>query len=239
MILNFTLLIIFVLIALFYRLSAIVVENPGIYLTISTFLFAIFISYFINRQNTRYNKIREQVALNDGHFSTIFRLFSNFSAKAWQQAGKIIKNHFANIIKNRDWVYNIKYKSTTLTDLNNLIADETRGKKLDSLRTQSLRQIQSSLANLQITRKTIWTLHSERLTFGQWLIIGALTIILLFTISFIGGGSPAIYFTKVICGFVVVLIIMLLYKLDRLLLFKDDYGKRSSLDVINIIEGKK
>lgn len=236
---NLILYITFLLITIFYQVFNISIDNPNIYITISTFLFAIFVSYFIKRQGSRYDKIRQQVAINDGHFSTIFRLFSNFSQPAWKKAGKIIKQHFSNIIGHKDWVYNIRHKTTTLTDLNNLIAKETGNKNLNTLQAQSLRQIQSSLANLQITRKTIWTLYKEKLTIGQWFLIFFLTGLLLFTISFIKNNNFIIYIAKVFFGFIVILVIALLYKLNSFRLFKDYYGKQSSLDVINIIEGKK
>lgn len=231
--------IIFILLLLLYTQPVLSLTSPNIYITIATFLFAIFLSYFIRRQSVRYNKIREQVAINDGHFSVVYRLFFYLSPACQAKAGQIIKKHFNNIIAHHDWMYNIKHKSTTLTDLNNLAADEVRGKKLSTLQAQTLRQIQSSLAALQITRKVIWTLYQEKLTRGQWILIDFLTLILLVTISFIQDSGWMIYAIKVLFGFVVVLVVSLLYKLDNFLLFKDFYGKQSSLDVIKIIEGEK
>lgn len=85
----------------------------------------------------------------------------------------------------------------------------------------------------------MWSLHQEQLTTGQWSLIGFLTLLLLFAINFIPNDTILIYVMKVLFGYVTLLVVYLIFKLDRFLLFKDDYGRVSSIDVIHIIEGKK
>ena len=236
---HFFLLVIFILLILFYRIDLALIENTSIYTGMATFLFAIFISYFITRQNTRFSKMRQQIAINDGNFSNVFRVIGNFGKKPQVKAGEIISNHYKKIIDNHNWVYNIENKSTTITDLNNLVAKEGSGTKLTSAQNFSIRQSFQSLANLQVSRKVIWSLYRERITLGQWSLVVFLTFVLLVTIGIIPNTVFLIYVLKIFFGSIIVLTIFLLYKIDNFLLFKDSYGLKSSSDVLDLVKGKK
>lgn len=229
----------FIILAGFYYFEFANVENASIYTGMATFLFAIFLTYFITRQNNRFSKIRMEIAANDGNFSTVYRVFRNFGLEVQKEAGGIISTHYKKILKTHNWLYHTQYKSSTLTLLNELISRVGSKKDATAAEQFSIRQIQQALANIQVLRKTIWSLQKERITFGQWFLIIFLALVLLVTISLIPNAFFIVYCLKVLFGFIIVMVLVLLFRIDRFLLFKDSYGLKSSQDVIAIIEGKK
>lgn len=106
-----------VLSTVYYFISFGANNSSQIFLTISTFLFAIFAGFFISRQGSRYSAIRDQIAKFDGEMSSIFRQFGHLSIKAQDKAKEIIKKHYQKILTNKAWDYHFLHKSNTITSL--------------------------------------------------------------------------------------------------------------------------
>ena len=83
----------------------------GVFLTVATFLFAIFAGFFISRQGNRYSNIRDQISQFDGELSAMYRQLGHIDKKAQKQLAKIIKGHYLKILKNKAWDYNFIHKS--------------------------------------------------------------------------------------------------------------------------------
>jgi hypothetical protein len=215
-------------------------ENYEIFLTISTFLFAIFTGFFISRQGTRYSQISDQIARFDGSLTSLYRSFSYLGSAMFKKAHNIIERHYDIILNKESWDYHFTHKSTTLTDLYALAATFAKSRKLPSAQHLALGRILNSLENLQITRKTMVSLHGERIPRLQWafnIFLGSILLLTLSTIPaqgyFLGAALKASFATTV------VFILVLLYRFDTLQFFENMTGESSARDVLNILEGKR
>jgi amino acid transporter len=210
-----------------------------IFLTLSTFLFALFTGFFISRQAGRYGEIRKLTANFDGIMSSIYRTFGHFGTQAQQKAGEIIKNHYQMIVKD-GWDYPFTHKTSTLTDLHHLIENTVKRKGTGGVKAAATTRMISGLHDAQKTRKNMVALREERIPNFQWVLIYILTIILILTVSAI----PSAYLllgSIIKAAFImsIFVVIVLLKKLDELKLFAGNIREHSAQDVVDIIEDKK
>lgn len=216
------------------------VELASIFLTVSTFIFAILAGFFINRQANRYTSIRNTIANFDGNISALYRSFATLAKAAQKQAGKIIKGHYQKILDEGKWDYHFTHKSTTITDLNNLLAKTVGNKKYSSLKNETINNMLASLDSLQLARKSMVALQVERMPLGEWILILILMVLQLYSLLLIPTESE-IFSTilKAFFGTLIIQIVILLHELDSLKLFEKTLGESSARDIINIIEGKR
>ena len=210
------------------------------FLSVSTFLFAIFSGFFIARQGSRYSSIREKVASFDGDMQSIYRAFGHFGKEAQSKAAKIVKNHYQPILESKEWDYSFTHKTSTIISLSQLLEDEVGSQNLPSLKNAALGRIGIGLHDAQINRKHLVALHQERIPKSQWVLTIILAAILLLTLSAIASQGMAI--ASIIKGAfatAVIAVIMLLRQLDKLKLFEGMIGESSAKDILDIMEGKK
>jgi hypothetical protein len=232
--------IFYILFALYYLFTFYAIDSFQIFLTISTFLFATFTGFFISRQGKRYSKIREAITSFDGEMSGLYRQFGHLGKIHQKSVKKIIKKHYDLIIKNKAWDYHFVNKSTTLTDINNLVNKTTKNKNLKSLMNLALREILTSLQRLQVIRKKMVALHKERVPVFNWIIISFISLILFITLSAIPSQNLIIESVlKAAFSTSIISVLILLYRLDKLKLFSKITGEESAQDVLNIFSGKK
>ena len=131
--LEIILIVIFILLALIYYNYEVIKEVDKIFVTLSTFLFSIFIGFFISRQSGRYGEIRKLVADFDGTMSAIYRAMGHLGEDAQKKAGEIIKKHYKMIVEN-NWDYPFTHKTTTITDLHRLTEEVVKEKGLDGIK---------------------------------------------------------------------------------------------------------
>ncbi|MEI6267110.1 MAG: hypothetical protein WCP14_04460 [bacterium] len=211
-------------------------ELDKTFLTISTFVFSIFMGFFISRQDGRYDKIRQNLSQFDGDMSSIYRALCHLGPDVQDRAGEIIKRHYDNVIGNDSWDCHIIRESTTVTDLHELVEDVASDKKLSNLQNTTVMRVLLALHDLQITRKGFIASYQERLPKVQWLLVDVLALIVLINISAIF--SQYLVFTsllKATFGTAIVLTLLLLQQLDNLALFEGAVGEDSAKDVVNII----
>ena len=94
------------------------------------------------------------------------------------------------------------------------------------------------ISDLQLTRKKILNLYSEKLVMFQWSVIYILAVLLIVSFNFVPSSSPLIDFLKVCFGTAVFISIILLKQLDNLTLFGDTAGMNSVEDILRIINEK-
>jgi hypothetical protein len=234
-------LVLFFLLAYGYNLYNLGGENTDkVFITITTFFFSIFTSFFITRQGARYTKLREIISTYDGKMSGIYRVAGNLSPEIQEKIRMIIKNHYQKIIETKSWDYHFTHKSSTISSIHDLLETEVGNNKLETLRNQAVGRIMTNLGDCQVLRKNMVMLFQEKIPTFQWLLIFLFLFILLATISVI----PSAGFLLGSClkaGFVVALIfvVLILRNLDDLHLFEDFIGENSAQDVLSTIEGTK
>jgi len=214
-------------------------ENSEVFITIASFLFAIFTGFFIARQNTRHMNLRQEIAENDGDFTAIYRSMGQLDARSQKEAGKIIKTRYNKILSTKDWAYHIKHRSDTLIALHELIKKAVGQKQYPSRKHVTLQFIIESLTRLQLTRKKLIAFYQEKMTPMQWSLIAVLTVVLIFSLSFLPNSSWIVPIYKALYALIILIVVLYIYRLNNLTLFSDAFGKQSSRDVIEIIEGKK
>ncbi|MBT9148439.1 MAG: hypothetical protein DDT32_02213 [Syntrophomonadaceae bacterium] len=210
-----------------------------IFLTITTFLFAILAGFFISRQGSRYSAIRDALTKFDGNMSFVYRVSGHFG-EAQKEVGEILKRHYTPILEQRMWYYPFTHKTTTLTDLHALCHKIAENKSLLSLQSTVLAQMIVAFRECQTLRKNMIALYEERVPRLQWLLINFLVVILFINLSAIPSYSEfLISVFKGVFGTILIFVLIFLQKLDQLEFFENAIGENSAQDVLNIIEGKK
>lgn len=223
--------------ALFYMTSFTEGEVDKLFLSITTFLFAIFSGFFISRQGSRYSNIRSSLAKFDGELSALYRAAAVIGGDIQTRVGDAIKKHYKPVVKTGEWDYNVTHKSSTLTDISNVLPDVIGHKKLSGMASA----FHAALRIAQEERKVMVALREERIPSFQWLVIYLLTGILLVTFS-VTISSEGFLLGSVLKGVFVTAVfsvMMLLKQLDSLKLFEGTIGGHSAQDALSIIGGKR
>ncbi len=237
--LNIALILVFIASVFVYYNYKIAGDIDKIFVTLSTFLFSIFVGFFISKQSGRYAEIRKFIADFDGTMSAIYRAMEHFGEESQKRAGEIIKKHYEMIVGN-GWDYPFIQKTTTITDLHRLIEEAVKKEGLDGIKGSVVARNMMGLQDLQKIRKNMVSLREERIPTFQWLLIIIIAIILIVTVSTVSSsGSLLISLIKSAFVSSVLVAIILLRQLDSLELFSGKIGEHSAQDVINIIEGEK
>jgi len=215
-------------------------DYSQVFLTISTFLFAIFTGFFISRQGRRYSAIRDHITRFDGEMSSIYRQSGHLGTDTQEAAGEILKDHYSCILTNYAWDFHFINPSNTITELHLLIERKTKDKALPSLKHLALQRILTGLEVAQVTRKGMIALHRERIPGFQWALVYFLAIILFVAVSTIpSAGFVLGTVLKSAFASSVIFVVILLSQFDRLKFFEGTIGESSAKDVLDIIEGRK
>lgn len=206
-------------------------------LAVSTFLFAIFVGFFISRQGNRYSAIRSLLGRFDGNSSAIYRYSQHLGAKAHKSIASIIKREYTRFFGTSDWDVYFSNKSTYLTDIHNTL-DSLRGKKPSF--NAAMMNIVRATGDIQVTRKELLALQKERIPLVQWLlvyILASVIVIILATID--SSGNIWLLLIKGFSATVILITIVMLHKFDHLTFFEKTIGEATSQDVLDIVAGKK
>ena len=239
---NLFLIIVFLFLAAISYFAPIEVgaDSATTFLTVSTFIFAILAGFFISRQNNRYNNIRSTIASFDGNISALYRSFETLDKKAQKKAGKIIKAHYDKISETGKWDYHFTHKSTTITQLGDLLAKTGGNKNYPSIKNETGSNMIASLDNLQVDRKMMLALQLEKMPAGEWVLVIFLALLLLISLLLIPSqGIMLDSLMKAIFGAFIIQVVILLYELDSLKLFESNLGETSAKDILDIIKGTR
>ena len=237
----FLIFLILMVLSVFYYFQPLnYIDDYQVLLTISTFLFSIFTGFFISRQGSRYNLIRDNLANFDGNLSGIYRQSMHLDKKIQNKIKKIIVNHYNIILHKKTWHYNFTHKSSTITSIHDVLEKDPASQKLVSLPFLALGQILSALKELQQIRKRIISLFKEAIPSFQWILLFFSAIVLFATLSSIpSANSWYISIVKASFASAIIFVFMLLYKLYNLEFFDKSVGIDSAKDVLDIIKNKK
>ncbi|NTV22053.1 MAG: hypothetical protein HGB03_00610 [Candidatus Yonathbacteria bacterium] len=235
-IIPFLLGVIFLVAFVIYNTYSFSITIDTVFLTITTFFFAILTGFFISRQGTRYGQIRQEIANFDGNLSSIYRTAMHLSNEAQERIGIIIKKHYLPIVERHEWDYHFTHETSTLTDIHRELEASITEKTIVGI----LSGITLSLRDNQLIRKRMVALHEERIPMFQWTLIFLLATVLIVNLSLLSSVGIVLYSVlKAVFVVAVIAVIILLYQLDSLKLFKGFIGERSATDLLDIIEGKK
>ncbi len=232
----------FILLAIVYFIFAFdQIGSYEIFLTVASFLFAIFTGFFISRQEKRYTTIRDLIAQYDGAMTSIFRESRHISKRFTHQIHDIIEAHYQTMLNKKTWDWHFTHKSETVSSIHRVIHDEIGKKRLSNLQFLSLQQILNELTIVQTVRKHMIAMKQERIPIFQWLLIYVLAILMLCTLSILPLSEVPILdaIFKGIFATAVIFVMLLLRDLDNLNLYEEIVGEASASDVLEIMEGTK
>jgi hypothetical protein len=211
-----------------------------LFLTISTFLFAIFCGFLIARQGTRYSSIRDMLTKFDGNMSYIYRASGHFGEKVQKDIGEILIKHYTPIFEQNAWHYSFTHKTTTLTDIHSYFQKVLGGRKLPSMQHIVINQTAVALRESQGLRKNMIALYEERVPRLQWFLLEFLVLTIMIDLFIIPSQMDALSsLLKGAFGSILIFILVFLRELDSLEFFETGIGEGSARDVLDIIEGKK
>jgi len=225
--------------AVFYSFTIESDIDVKLFLTIATFLFAIFSGFLIARQGTRYSAIRDVLNKFDGDMSFVYRA-SGHLGEAQKEIGEILRKHYTPILESKTWYYPFTHKTTTITNIHSLYERIVGGKNLTSLQNAALSQTLRALLESQGLRKNMVSLYEERVPRLQWFIIGFLVTIIFVSLLIIPSQFEFLgSLFKGAFGTLLFFVLIFLRRLDRLEFFEGVIGENSARDVLDIIGEKK
>jgi hypothetical protein len=156
---------------LYYFLPVYLPDINTVFVSITIFLFATLVGFFISRQATRYGQIISKVTDFDGNMSFIYRSFGVFGETAQSEFAQVLQRHYSDITKKGDWDFYFSRKTSTLTDTNNLVVKYTEGGNLNPAQNAFASCAFFGLAEMQKVRKNLIALYKEKIPHFQWLLV--------------------------------------------------------------------
>ncbi len=225
--------------AFYYRFD-LNADVDKVFLSISTFLFSIFTGFFISRQASRFNKVRETVTAFDGKMSSMYRSCAHLNNELQNAFGEIIKDHYNKIQSSGNWHVHFTEKSTTMKSLHNALKAYVQDDDVTKIGNQSLGAIVKGLDYCQGMRKQMVALYAERIPYEQWILILFFSTILISTVS-VFPSVDFLFASLLKAAFVASIfsVLLTLYKLDKLIFSEKIMGSNSAQDVLSIINNTK
>jgi len=188
-------------------------DEVKLVLTISTFLFAILVGFFITRLNARYNAIRENTAEEDAYWLAFYKNTAVFGKKFQSKIRDLIDEYYI-IAFDSDIVVNYK---PTMKIYKKIYNELVAIKKIKNEKENNLYDdMFSILLNIEIRRNKSAIVILEKLTTGQWSIIIALASMIVFSIFYLSNASFYLQAASVILSTTLVLILLIMRDLQNL-----------------------
>lgn len=203
-----------------------------IILTISTFLFAIFASFFISRSNSRYDQIVELVAEEDAHWLSFYKTAVFFGKDFVDKIRELINNYYVvayDFDAGDYYKYNAKYLHAIYDELDEVeISNNTKAQNTLSFMAELL-------AGIERNRNRSAVLTIERITKGQWAVMCLLAAIILFSVFYLK--TPELYsqIIAVILSTTIVLILLIIRDLQNLRLSGSSVLEESGQEIFDYI----
>jgi hypothetical protein len=219
-------------------LAAIFVPGIGasnelqVVITVSTFLFAILVGFYISRLNSRYDQIRELVAVEDALWLLFFKT-SQFFGKVFQDTVREHIDEYYRIAYDFDVGTYYKHNAAAFLKVFDAMLSVTplAGNRTDGMFSDML----MVLGRIEESRNKSSVLVAEKLTVGQWATIIALAIIILFSIFLMKTDHLYSEVTSVLMGGVLVLILLTMRDLQNLRLWGKTVAEESGEEMFDLI----
>ena len=204
--------LIFSLLSYLVPLPNIQTEGVEVVLTISTFLFAILIGFFMSRLNSRYNEVRDAVANEDSFFVSLYELTQYFDEEVIEQVKELMDRYY---IKSYDHILGMYYKvnAKEMHDLyqvfeNAKLDDTPNGKEIYDV-------VVATLGSIEINRNKSSVLSNEGMRVGQWLMILMLGTIIVFSLFIYGIDTTYFHVITILISSTIIIIFLIMLDLQN------------------------
>tara|TARA_Y100000310_G_scaffold341242_1_gene439779 strand:- start:384 stop:1298 length:915 start_codon:yes stop_codon:yes gene_type:complete len=210
----------FVIALIFFIIATLIIPGQGpsknveLILTISTFLFAILAGFFISRSVTKFNEIKRAVVTEDALFLSLY--------KTSQILGKEFSDKIRDLI---DKYYIVSYdfalaeyavKTYKQTNKHFLAMWDTVKKFKKKESSAAYKIVLDILIEIEKNRNMSSETSREKLGTGRWLILIALSAIILFSIFYLKTTDIYSYVVTILLSTVLVLVLLIIRDLQNL-----------------------
>ena len=201
-------------------------------LTVSTFLFAIIVGFYLSRLNGRYDKMRELIAAEDAGWLSAYEqsvfLGSDFQAKV----GDVIDKYYIS-------AYDFKlgtHKGYTEAYMQEIYKLMSEAKNVEGFKAENaFDHITAIMEDIEKQRNEVTVVTLEKLTKGQWGIIFILAGIILFGMFFLRGEAFYSGVIVVLLSTVLALILLVMRDLQNFFLGGTSVVEESGQQVFETI----
>ena len=202
----------FILIAFFVPGGNPASSEIQLILTISTFLFAIVIGFYLSKYNTRYDTMRDLISSEDALFLTLFESVAFLGKEFTEAFRELIDRYYViafDFPLGEYYKHNAKYIHLMYEELNKI-------QKFPNEKAQDVfDDILGLLRDIEHGRNESSVLSHERITKGQWTILLLLGGIVLFSIFFLKTDVLHSQIITVLLATVLVLILLIIRDLQN------------------------
>jgi len=203
-------------------------KGTELVLTISTFLFAILVGFFLSRLNSRFDRMRDLIAKQDADWLSFYEM-SIFLGKGFSKKVRELIDRY--LITSYDFKLGEAYKQTA-RPLHNVY------KELKELKISNKRNAKDifdnavdKLSEIEEDRNASSVLSLERLTRGQWLVLLILAAIIVFCVFVLLRQEIYSKIITVLLSTILVLILLMMRDLQNLKLSGRETGFESGQEV--------
>jgi hypothetical protein len=185
-------------------------DYTSIVLTISTFLFGIFMAFSINDRKDRVDRIRQYDSEERAALESIFILSIVYGKEIRNKIADSIDNYLVALFDYTIWDYrNTEKEFNQLAEM--VISLDSEEKK-----TSILDNMLDELTKLRQARAHTITLISDRLSFFEWAVVSLLSIIIIIACLVVNIGTFFSIIVTTSLNLLIILLITFLHELDSL-----------------------
>lgn len=178
-------------------------------LTVSTFLFAILIGFYITRLNARYDAVASLIGKEDALWLSAYRMLGLVGVKEQKKVANAIDAYYLTVF---DYEPGSAYKQS-IKEFEEVYKEVNQIKK--KMTDDQLSDIMSILTNIEETRNLSSQTAREHLRLDQWIVVSVLGFIIVTCLFYLKGSgffSPAV---TVMLSTILTLIVFLMRDLEQ------------------------
>lgn len=200
-----------------FSIVAIFIHGPGIsdlivaLLSVSSFLFGIFIAFAIANRQSRFNSIRTALRRDDAMLLVIYKLSASFGPKVSQKCRELIDNFLVNSID-----YELVDYEKSVSKFNELFDFFVKIEPKTESQKAAYDNIIGALKESSVNKKEIIHWMNEKMLIFEWGSLLILGFIILISLFIINNNSTISVLITVLLGTSLILFLSILRKLDNL-----------------------
>jgi len=183
----------------------------GVTLTVSTFLFGVFIAFSMSDRHNRIDKIRENDSTELGSLELLFHLSALHGEAAQESVKAALDRYLMATLDYYIWDFH-----RTEAHFQELLRAVTSLSVRDAKQASSFSQLLQLLTSIEAARKHTISLIDDRLSTFEWLVFCLLSAVILLSLVLINTGTAMSFLMTALVSLCVLLLLLLLYTLDSL-----------------------
>jgi len=181
----------------------------GASLSISTFLFGVFIAFSISDRHNRINSIRENDSIERAGLESLYSMSMVFGNQ--RRVAEKIDNYLMAVLDYVIWDYN-----KTGKEFKELVETATSVKVKNRIQAETYNSQEFTISSILTARKQTTGLIDERLSKLEWLVLFVLGGVIVFSLLLVGTTTVQTISVVLLITFTIMVLLAALYTLDNL-----------------------